>query len=330
MKYQWKHVFEYAALRFLSGVLRLLPTRLSFFMVRLLAWLTAATICRKKITEARERIATTFETTTDTSFVRNVAWISWRNTCFTALELLLSNEKRVKALTESADYSELRKLTSNLAAESASKGKGFIIATMHMGNWEQGGTVAKQVGLPIKTLARRQKNPLIDRFIEKKRKAAGIDVVTTDNASPKSIIRDLRESISLGILPDVRPRDPRLIVDFLGSKAGCAAGMAMFARQANTTIYPIVFRRVGWREHTCKILSPVMPEPGLTKKEDWQRMTQAVMTLFDREIRETPEQYFWFNKRWILLPKNKLDALTNQLNSEVAPTSQTETEEITS
>jgi lauroyl/myristoyl acyltransferase len=31
-------------------------------------------------------------------------------------------------------------------------------------------------------------------------------------------------------------------------------------------------------------------------------MTQATMDLFDRAIRQQPDQWFWYNRRWVLDP----------------------------
>ena len=44
------------------------------------------------------------------------------------------------------------------------------------------------------------------------------------------------------------------------------------------------------------------PDPALPKEQDWLRMTQAVIDLYDAAIRAAPEQYFWYNKRWVLDP----------------------------
>jgi lauroyl/myristoyl acyltransferase len=38
------------------------------------------------------------------------------------------------------------------------------------------------------------------------------------------------------------------------------------------------------------------------KREDWRRMTQAIFSDIEQAIMADPEQWFWFNKRWILDP----------------------------
>jgi lauroyl/myristoyl acyltransferase len=39
-------------------------------------------------------------------------------------------------------------------------------------------------------------------------------------------------------------------------------------------------------------------------------MTQEVMNVFSRAILDAPDQYFWFNKRWVLEPLDPAEAAT--------------------
>jgi KDO2-lipid IV(A) lauroyltransferase len=78
--------------------------------------------------------------------------------------------------------------------------------------------------------------------------------------------------------------------------------MALFARQTQVPIFPSLVTRVGWSGHTMRVFDPVWPDQSLDKRDDWQRMTQTVFTVIEQQIRNQPEQWFWFNKRWILDP----------------------------
>ena len=76
----------------------------------------------------------------------------------------------------------------------------------------------------------------------------------------------------------------------------------MFSRQTGAPILPAGLIREGWSRHRWKTFDPVRPDGSLDKQADWQRMTQKVLGLFDQFIREHPENYFWYNKRWVLDP----------------------------
>jgi lauroyl/myristoyl acyltransferase len=58
--------------------------------------------------------------------------------------------------------------------------------------------------------------------------------------------------------------------------------------------------------HHCdlsvELRTTIYPDASLPKSEDIERMTREILGHVDAIIREEPEQWFWFNKRWILDP----------------------------
>jgi len=180
--------------------------------------------------------------------------------------------------------------------------KGAVLATIHMGNWDLAGITLDIFGLPIFSIARQQKNQLTDAFLNKKRKSFGLDVLFNDNSSLKKIIQRINSKEVFVILPDVR--NPRVAheIPFLNGKANIGSGAAAFAKSCNCPIIPFVVRRSGWLRHEAKLLTPIYPNSSLSKNEDIELMMTVLMNTFNAEIDASPEQYFWYNKRWVLDP----------------------------
>jgi KDO2-lipid IV(A) lauroyltransferase len=78
--------------------------------------------------------------------------------------------------------------------------------------------------------------------------------------------------------------------------------MAQFARTANVPILPVMLSRVGWFRHRVVAYAPVASDPAADRDADLLRMTRAVMERVEAAIRHAPEQWFWYNKRWVLRP----------------------------
>ena len=76
----------------------------------------------------------------------------------------------------------------------------------------------------------------------------------------------------------------------------------MFARSADAAIVPTVCRRVGWSRFEVTHWDPIIPDPDVPKEEDWERMTRELLNVLSPFILQYPDQYFWFNKRWVLEP----------------------------
>jgi Kdo2-lipid IVA lauroyltransferase/acyltransferase len=294
-----KHWIEYLLLRAGLGLVNALPLRLALALAWPLAWVTHW-IFRFRVAETRRRIRAVLGEEVPAARVRDYAWKSWRNLCFSVIEMARF------ARTARGDIERTMLGIGTVLAEvdrmRGGPGNGMVLATIHMGNWELGGLAMSMRGMRLIAITRRQKNRLSDEYLRGLRERAGMDVVMRDRRVMKNIIAKLRQGGILAILPDVRMNTPALDIAYLGGRANLAGGMAMFAKQTEFPVLPAYGIRVGWTRHKWILLDPVYPDPSLDKKEDWLRMTQAVMDQFSEVVRQHPDQYFWHNRRWVLDP----------------------------
>ncbi|NOU35214.1 MAG: hypothetical protein HOO88_00335 [Kiritimatiellaceae bacterium] len=299
MKHRPKHIAEYILLRGLLAVVNILPLRAALAV----GWLIAAFffhVLRFRREKAESRLKQVFGDRFTAKERRRIAWLSFRNISFNAVEAARFKKLTMEQLKKTALYPGIVAMQ-----ETYRKNGAFIFATAHMGNWDLGGVACKLAGIPVFSIARRQKNPLTDDLLNRMRNATGMDVVLNDSTVLKNVVRRLKAGEVLAILPDVRSATEALSIDFLGGQANLGAGAALFAQMAHCPIYPVALLRRGWTHHEYKVFDPIFPDPSLDKKEDWQRMMQKLVSIFDAEIHAHPEQYFWFNKRWVLDPLNK-------------------------
>lgn len=291
------HVMEYAALRLIGGVLNLLPYRAALAAGWVLA-LAGFHLVRFRRREAERRIREVFGERFSPREVRHIAWISFRNLAFSAVEVLRSPRmtlERFCAISDSAEFFEVM-------GRQKETGQGAVIAFPHMGSWEMPGRAMLLRGMPVFSVVGKQKNPLSDRYLNATRERMGVPIVTRGSATLRTVLTRLKTGGFFAILPDVRVASEGVKIRFLGGEANVGSGMAVFARHADVPIYPFIMRRVGWARHEARIHPPIQPDLELDKAADIQRMTQHVLDIVDRAIREDPGQWFWYNKRWILDP----------------------------
>jgi KDO2-lipid IV(A) lauroyltransferase len=288
---------EYGALSAFSGICNLLPLRLALCLAWGVAWLTHRVFGFRAV-EARRRIRFVLgEASCSEADARRIAWLSWRNLCFTVVDLM-----RVPKLTYEEAQHRMVNLDAVARLEEAAEGRGVVLAVPHLGGWDVAGIIAHLRGVPMFFIARRQKNPLVDDFLNRLRGTTGVDTVLNDSRVLQGVIRRLKKGKVLAILPDVRAPTESLAIHFLGGTANIGAGMAMFARSAGVPIQVACVTRVGWTQHQWAFNERVFPDPEMDKREDWLRMTQTVMRSLEALIRRYPEHYFWYNKRWVLDP----------------------------
>jgi KDO2-lipid IV(A) lauroyltransferase len=298
MKHRPKYILEYAVLLISAGLIRSLPLRGALA----LGWIIAAAthfIARINVARTRKRIRDVLGPDVSEKQVRRVAWIAWRNLCFNAIEGFRFARLTVEKLRRQP-LARLEPTLKNIRRECDG---GFILATPHMGNWEIAGIAGDLMGLSLFVIVRKQRNPLIDSYINKMRRSFDLEVLYRDAKGWKGVIDRLKQGKILAVLPDIGVRARGITVDYLNGKATIAPGAAHFAQLANCPVYPIIVRRIGWTKHDAVLLDPIIPNPAADVKEEQKRIMQDIMSAFSREILKTPEQYFWYNKRWVLDPK---------------------------
>ena len=95
-----------------------------------------------------------------------------------------------------------------------------------------------------------------------------------------------------------------VFVDFFGFPASTVRGPGIFAIRTGV---PVLFcdpRRLPGSKVRYRIrFSPILYEPADDLEENVHRLTRAYMASLEEVIRESPEQYFWFHKRWKTQPE---------------------------
>lgn len=296
MNHRPKHIFEYVMLRGLLGIVNILPLRAALA----LGWLIGLFffhVLRYRRGKAGDRLEQVFGEQYSAKERRRIAWIAFRNICFNAVEAARFRKLTPEQVRAMPLYRQMEQVK-QLHAEHGP----LVFVTIHMGNWDLAGVAAKLDGLPVFSIARRQKNPLTDNLLNELRNTTGMEVVLNDSRILQNVVRKLKGGEILAILPDVRLPASDLQVDFLGGKSSLGPGTAIFAQMAKCPIVPLTVIRKGWTQHEAKVFPPIFPNPDADKTEDRRRIMQELMTLFEAQIREHPDQYFWFNKRWVLDP----------------------------
>lgn len=297
MKYRFKHICEYAALRAVFFTVHILPERAALGLGICLAHI-AGLFMRSRIREAERRVR---EVMGASRSDREVRQIVVRSLC----SLVLNGIEMMRMRRMNKDWCREHILNPDVIQplqDHLSSGQGAILAACHMGHWHLAAVAMNYFDVPTFFLIAHQRNPLTNRLMNRMLAAGGGEGICRETDSMRTIIRNLRSGKVLAITPDVRSKTRAVSVDFLSGKANIPEGMALFARQTRVPIYPCSTIREGLSRHRWTLHPPIYPDPSMDKSEDIQRMTQQVLRVVDADVHAHPEQYFWFNKRWILEP----------------------------
>lgn len=288
-------LFEYAALRTACALVNAVPYTLACASAHAIAGVAVTCGFKKKRTLAR--IQSCFPDKSRAEALR-IARFSLANVLINGIEMIRAPRLTKAWITKHVkDVARYADLLNDVIAE----GKGAVIMVPHTGNWYMAAWAMAQYGIPLSAIAARQRNPYVDAWM--KRQYCSIDVVERGSASVmRDILGILKAGRGFAILPDLRVPSPDVQVPFLNGTANISHGGAMFAVSTGAPIVVAVMRREHGR-HTFDHLATLRPNPDAPdRKAEARRLTAEVLRLLNDGICRTPEQWFWYNKRWILQP----------------------------
>ncbi|MDD5556510.1 MAG: lysophospholipid acyltransferase family protein [bacterium] len=181
-------------------------------------------------------------------------------------------------------------------------GRGIIIITGHIGNWELIPTYFAALGYRGGVVARRLYYEKYERLLYRLRRSRGFRIFYRDEP-PREILRTLRNNGVIGILADqdVRKLDG-VFVDFFGIPAYTPTAPVLIAARSGAPLVPARIIREG-RRHRIVIDEPIHLRRTGDREADLVRATQAWSDRIERYVRERPEQWVWMHRRWKTRPE---------------------------
>ena len=177
------------------------------------------------------------------------------------------------------------------------QGKGMLLVSGHLGNWELAGAFVAASGVPLEAVARGMENPLFDRYITETRRRIGMTVIH-DADAVRRVPRATREGKAVAMLVDQGAAGlASSWVPFFGRYAKTPRGPAVFALRLGA---PVVFA-TALRQPSGKYVmyyEEVPVTPTGDREADVDRIVADYTVTLERWIRRAPEQYFWHHRRW--------------------------------
>jgi KDO2-lipid IV(A) lauroyltransferase len=227
----------------------------------------------------------------------------WRRRVARRSYVHLGRETAAMIRLSAVEPAAVRELTTVAGLDSLeaalAEGRGVVLVTGHLGNWEVGGSALAVRGLPVDAVAQRQANPLVERMLLNARERLGMRVIERSRAS-RDALRSLRDGRLVAFVADQDGRGSGVFVPFMGRPASTHRGPALLALRAGAPLffgralrsgagYDVVVRRLD------------VDRSG-PREEAVRRMTGTFTAALESEVRAHPEQYFWQHRRWKTRP----------------------------
>jgi KDO2-lipid IV(A) lauroyltransferase len=179
-------------------------------------------------------------------------------------------------------------------------GRGVLLVTVHLGNWEAGSTVLTRFGVRPLVLTAPEPGGQLTGIRAQARARSGVDtlVVGADPFAFVGVIQRLQAGGVVALLVDRPPAGHGVEVDFLGRRILASPAAAELARATGAVILPVFVVREG--DRYCAHALPIVEYERRTlgSREERVALTGRVLREFEPMVRRYPDQWYHFVPVW--------------------------------
>lgn len=282
----------------LVQLLRLLPRQVAVGIMRSLAWI-AFYLIRSVRSKTVRHLTLAFGNEKSSREIKQIA-----KQVFLNLGTFISDAIRIPQIIENGMRTLITIEGREYLDQAVANRKSAIMLTGHFGNWELLGAWLAQNGYRLKVVATPLYDPRLDKMVIKIRNQAGYTNIARRNAT-REITHGIRNAYSIGMLIDQDTRVEGVFVKFFDLWAHTAVGPVVLARKYGLKIVPVFIRMNKDLTYHIEVEEPLQLEFTENRERDLIVNTQKCSDVYERVIRQYPEQWVWMHSRWKKQPPRK-------------------------
>jgi KDO2-lipid IV(A) lauroyltransferase len=183
-------------------------------------------------------------------------------------------------------------------------GKGTLVLTAHMGNWESLPVISALSSHPVNIVYRPIDSAVLNRFFEISRSRFGARMIPAKRSkrAMSKIVKRLYNGECVAMLMDQSVNYKKgVIVDFFERAIPTNNGMALIARKTRSPVVPLFCARTE-KGFLLEFGGQIPFTETGDKVKDIEINTQAYNDAIESFIRRFPAQWFWVHRRWKRAP----------------------------
>lgn len=176
--------------------------------------------------------------------------------------------------------------------EALKRGKGAIILSAHVGNWELGGIFMSLLGYPMFAVALPHRHKKVNELFNYQRERLGVVVVPSLGVALRRIFDALKKNQLVALVGDRDFANGGKKMSFLGATKVIPRGPAVLAKRTGASIVPGFMIRQPDDSHILRFLPPISTEG--TESSIMEEYARAIEDI----VRQYPAQWLMFRKFW--------------------------------
>ena len=179
-------------------------------------------------------------------------------------------------------------------------GRGFLLVTGHVGNWEMGAVTLRRHGLTPAVVGQPELDPDVQEMRQKLRRRLGVESIDigTSMATAFRVRAAIDRGRAVALLVDRAYPEDQVVVPFFGHPTPFLRSPALLARFCACPILPGFFLRRPDGAYFNLWGELLDADPSLSPEEDALRLMSRVAADLEGVIRAHPTQWFNFYRFW--------------------------------
>ena len=187
-----------------------------------------------------------------------------------------------------AAIERLDRIRTNIA-----NGRPVVLAINHIGNWELYAQLVFQVPeARFGTVYQSLRNPLVDDLVNRDRRRLGVATFDRKRGFHAAIAL-LREPGIVGVLVDQNAGDAGIWTPFFNRLSSTSPLAATLAMRTNAAVIPVAIYTDGFAKWKV-----VLDEEIPWHADQPEKLTADINAALERQIRVSPQDWFWVHNRW--------------------------------
>lgn len=190
-------------------------------------------------------------------------------------------------------------------AEGRAGGRGLLLLTAHIGNFELLARIFGSLVTPVAVFHRPLGIPEIDAFLVAERQRCGVATLGR-GAAVRDALRLVASGGCVALPLDQNQREGRgIFVDVLGRPACTSTVLARLSLSSGAPVLPVFATWNG--ERTTPVIGELVPAPvprpsPADREAVLRTLTERYSAEIDRVVRRFPHQWNWAHRRWKTRP----------------------------
>jgi len=177
------------------------------------------------------------------------------------------------------------------------RGRGLLIVTGHLGNWDLPAAVLAGRGFPVNVIVETLEPPAWNERVQAIRERIGLRAIPMETGI-RDLYAALRRNEVVAVVFDRPLREGGVPVRFFGEETRLPEGVARLALRTGAVVLGAVGARRGVR-FVADVSPPIEVGPTGNRERDVQALTQRIADWFEGRVRQYPDQWFMFRDFWL-------------------------------